>query len=169
MVEVKPEKHKTYEFAMSLLAFWIKSQASVDRNFLHLNLTETSFGGLVPTGEKDENIPLPNISNVSYNESFSMGLIAGGIFLCSTLILLPIGVLMILNGIKTTLTFKQNGRFERISVPVFNRTILHELSLDLTKKIANYQDDRNIRMSAEERNRQSAENTQAIVNALRNK
>ena len=119
MVESNISANDANKFSVSLLAFWVKGSMSVDQNFLHINMPNTVLFGLIPAGKRKENTPLQGVSQVETNNSFKLGAMIFGVIIAlagiaemqesgvAGLILLLIGILMFLSGIKTRLSFER--------------------------------------------------------------
>lgn len=182
MVESNISANDANKFSVSLLAFWVKGSMSVDQNFLHINMPNTVLFGLIPAGKRKENTPLQGVSQVETNNSFKLGAMIFGVIIAlagiagmqesgvAGLILLLIGILMFLSGIKTRLSFERNGVRQSIDVPFFEGSKISEFADKVTNELTTYQVDRNNRIQTENQtsalNAQSAQNTQAIINAV---
>lgn len=178
MVESNITANEANKFSVSLLAFWVKGSMSVNDRFLNIDMPNTVFFGLIPAGKEKEKTPLSGITNVTTSSSFKMGsmifgaIIALGGFAAmgqdglGGLIIALIGILMVLSGIKTSFSFERSGIRQQIDVPFFESSKVGSFVDEVNSKIANYQDDRNVRMQTDRQINNSNNNTATIVNAI---
>lgn len=167
-------------FSVSLIAFWVKGSITLDDSFLHVNMPNTILFGLLPAGKNKDTSPLSGITNVYTSKSYKLGsIILGAIImllgfsLMSTsffgaLLVILIGAAVLGGGIKTSFTYERSGITKIIEFPFFEAQRVDQLEDQLTKKLAQYQDDRNFRKQSEMTRVQSVNNTANVVNAIQN-
>lgn len=144
---------KIDDLSVSLLGFWVKGKMSVDNDNLHVEMPNTTFWGLIPTGKTPHTIQLASVSDVSVITDTKIGgIILGALIALSSfgmfqdsafwgLVLLIVGVLLVLSSIKTAFYFNAQGTNWAISVPFFERERLNKFVDQVNKKIANYNAD----------------------------
>lgn len=166
------------KFSVSLLMPWIKGVMEVDNNFLHVKMPNTTFFGLIPAGGRNQKIPLPGLTSVEIESVYKIGgmllgiLVAiGGFAMFNTsalgaVLLIIIGALLFLSGIRTKLIFEKSGMEQSVLVPFFESAHVRKFAEEVNNKIMNYQNDRNTRaqMDRQINNQQAA--SQAIVKAI---
>lgn len=169
---------KIDDLSVSLLGFWVKGKMSVDNDNLHVEMPNTTFWGLIPTGKTPHTIQLASVSDVSVITDTKIGGIILGVLIALSsfgmfqdsafwgLVLLAVGVLLILSSIKTAFYFNAQGTNWAISVPFFERERLNQFVDQVNKKIANYNADRNTRVHTDRSIKSSNDNTTKIVNAI---
>ena len=123
---------KEFNFALSILFFWIKGNLSVDSRFVKVN-TANVILGIFPAGRDSETIPLKNISSTKISSKYKiMPMIFGIIIMLialsmigssffSALIFFLIGALIFGSGMLTTLVIQRAGSDYLVSVPFFEK------------------------------------------------
>ncbi|MCK6221791.1 hypothetical protein [Staphylococcus capitis] len=126
---------KEFNFALSILFFWIKGNLSVDSRFVKVN-TANVILGIFPAGRDSETIPLKNISSTKISSKYKiMPMIFGIIIMLislsklsssffAALVFFLIGALIFGSGILTTLIIQRAGNDYMISVPFFEKNKL---------------------------------------------
>ena len=173
------------KFSVSLLFFWIKGSMLIDDNTIHIDMPNTAFFGLIPTGKKRENLPFQAISNVSTNNYVKISNVVWGVIFAlagfglmqsSTpgsdgmgfpgFLLLLVGIIVALAGIKTEVIFERSGLSETIAVPFFESGKLNNFAEDAENKLQKYQVDRNNRIQNQAQT--SPNNASVQANATEN-
>ncbi len=171
-------------FITSLLTFYLKGEIGVDNLMLNLKKPNT-FLEFIPLGRKSDQVPVPQISTAATEFKLNTKELVIGfvVFLISCaflnsakgseivegLIYLAIGVLIILNAFKTTLTVTAtSGMVYTIYFIIFEKNKAEAAKKLILDAIVNRANDTNVRMAAEMQMQQSADQTQAIVNAVNN-
>ncbi|TSO26147.1 zinc ribbon domain-containing protein [Lactobacillus sp. LL6] len=179
MVESNITANENDKFSVSLLAFWVKGVLKVDSRFVHIDLPNTVLWGLIPAGKNMQNVPLTGITNVAVSNSYKLGAMFLGIVLAflgfgmfsssflGGLIILLIGVLCFLSGIKTSLTFEKSGIMQTIAVPFFESTKIRDFANQINNSIAQRQDDTNVRMNTDRQINATQMSSQVIADAIR--
>lgn len=156
------------EFSASALLFWIKGKISVDYRFVRI-VEKNTILGLIPAGEKRQNIPLNNITDASISTSYKVGRFIAGIILAFLgfamfttsillgLLLLALGVFTFMNGIMTQLIIDKAGSSYILNVPFFNKDDIHAVQGGLERAIQEQMDksDLNFFMDSRVPNNQS--------------
>lgn len=180
MVQSVNSKSDSDLFSVSLLAFWVKGSITMDDSFLRVDMPNTVLFGLLPAGKTKDSSPLSGITNVYTSKSYKLGSIILGVVLImlglamfssnafGALLGLLIGASVLGGGIKTSFTYERSGIEKNIEFPFFEASRVDGLESQLTKKLAAYQDDRNVRKQSELTREQSVNNTNSVVNAINN-
>lgn len=178
MVQSTKSTNAGSDFSVSLLAFWVKGNVSVDNSFLRVDIPNTILFGLIPAGKNKDTSPLSGITNIYTSSSYKLGAIFLGVILAligfssfsnSALlgfVLLLLGVVLVGSGIKTSLSYERSGIIKTIEFPFFEANHVRELEEEITNKLQAFQDDRNVRMQTEKTMAQSERHTKDIVNAI---
>lgn len=174
---------KSNQFAVSLLAFWVHGKMYADEKTFHVNMPNTSFFGLIPTGSDISQTPIDKVSNVVVSKSYKLGSMFLGIILALVgiftltsspflgspflgIILLLIGVLLFLGGIKTSFQFERSMAKNVIEVPFFEANHVSELAEELNSEMEKRTDDTNMAASTDRSIANADKNGQAIINAF---
>lgn len=178
MVESVNDVPESAKFSVSLLTFWIKGSMTVDKNFIHINMPNTVLFGTIAAGNSRDNSPLQGITNVYTSKEYKVGLMGWGALIAliglvlfgtsflAGLVLLLVGVALFLSGIRTRFSYERSGVVKNIDVPFFEANHVQEFAEQVQKAISGYQEDRNVRVQAENTIKQSQKNTQQIVDAV---
>lgn len=179
MVESNITAGEDDKFAVSLLAFWVKGTLKVDQQFLHINLPNTILWGLIPAGKNRKNIPIHGITDVEVSSSYKAGALSLGIIIAligfgmfkdsamAGLLLLLIGVIVFLSGIKNRLAFEKSGMRETIDVPFFEGSKIRQFGDKIQQEITQFANDTNVRMQADRQINATQLSSQAITQAIR--
>jgi hypothetical protein len=180
MVQSVNSQNDSDLFSVSLVAFWVKGSITMDDSFLRVNMPNTILFGLLPAGKTKDSSPLSGITNVYTSKSYKLGsIILGAILIMvglamfgasafAALIALVIGAAVLGGGIKTSFTYERSGIEKTIEFPFFEASRVDGLENQLTQKLAQFQDDRNVRKQSEITRQQSVNNTNNVVNAINN-
>ena len=180
MVQSVNSQNDSDRFSVSLLAFWVKGSITMDDSFLRVNMPNTVLFGLLPAGKTKDSSPLSGITNVYTSKSYKLGSIILGLVLImlglsmfgtagfGALLIVLIGAAVLGGGIKTSFTYERSGIEKIIEFPFFEASRVDGLENQLTQKLAQYQDDRNVRKQSELTRQQSVNNTNNVVNAINN-
>lgn len=178
MVESVNNVPESAKFSVSLLTFWIKGSMTVDKNFIHINMPNTILFGTVAAGTSRDNSPLQGITNVYTSKQYKLGLMGWGALLAlmglslfgssffAGFLILLVGALLFLSGIRTRFSYERSGVVKNIDVPFFEANHVQEFSDQVQAAITGYQEDRNVRVQTANSIKQSQKNTQQIVDAV---
>ncbi|MFH5811278.1 zinc-ribbon domain-containing protein [Companilactobacillus sp. FL22-1] len=180
MVQSVDSQNDSDLFSVSLVAFWVKGSITMDDSFLRVNMPNTVLFGLLPAGKTKDSSPLSGITNVYTSKSYKLGSIILGLVLImaglamlgsvtfGALLMLLIGAAVLGGGIKTSFTYERSGIQKVIEFPFFEASRVDGLENQLTQKLAQFQDDRNVRKQSELTRQQAVNNTNSVVNAINN-
>jgi len=178
MVQSVKSENDDNSFSVSLIAFWIKGSITVDDSFLRVNMPNTILFGLLPAGKNKDTSPLSGITNVYTAKSYKLwsiifgttlvleGLLILYLSFMGALMVILVGAALVGGGIKTAFTYERAGITKIIEFPFFEADRVDELEMQVTQKLAAFQDDRNVRKQTDRTVNQGASNTQQIVDAI---
>ncbi|QNQ82194.1 zinc-ribbon domain-containing protein [Lactobacillus sp. PV037] len=174
------EKNGNNNFSVSLLMPWIKGVMEVNENFMHVKMPNTTFFGLIPAGGRNQNIPLPGLTSVEIESVYKIGSMLLGILIAiagfamfntsalGAVLVILIGALIFLSGIRTKLIFEKSGMEQSVAVPFFESAHVREFADEVNNKIQEYQNDRNTRAQMDRQIQNQQATSQDIVNAINN-
>lgn len=180
MVESVKSENDGSSFSVSLIAFWVKGSITLDDSFLHVNMPNTILFGLLPAGKNKDTSPLSGITNVYTSKSYKLGPMIVGLLIAfaglsqltssftGALLTIAIGVVLVSSGIKTSFTYERSGITKIIEFPFFEANHVDELETQVTEKLAEFQDDRNVRKQTDRTVNQGKTNAANIVDAISN-
>ncbi|MCL1936594.1 MAG: hypothetical protein FWF57_09515 [Defluviitaleaceae bacterium] len=155
-------------FSILLIRFWIKGSIMVDEHQIITSISNVVLG-IIPLGKNEKQFTLRNIQGVQINTKFNIGSFLLG-FLLTTLglfayifsiILVPIGVIIFLNGILTSITITGNGDDYKIEVPFFEKSKILEINKSIQEALI-YRENKEVNAIYEA----SIINANTIVNAI---
>lgn len=174
--------NKIDNLSVSLLGFWVKGKMSVDQDNLHVEMPNTVFFGMIPTGKVPHTIQLSSVSDVGVATDTRIGGIALGVIIAivglasfhdssstfGAILLLALGVLLVMSAIKTSFYFNAQGKDWVVSVPFFERERIQAFESEVNAEIAKYNRDRNTRVHIDRSISANTANTNKIVSAINN-
>lgn len=156
---------KKFEFASSILLFWVKNSIEIDERFVILNKKHTVFFDLIPFGDNNQSIPVGSISsknlNTKYNPKTMLIGLAITVLTFWTIIGFFIGIAVIGSGIVTTITINENGGVKnRIRVPFYQKKLAKEAADYIQEAILNRQEQTDNRKNAREASARAREDAE---------
>lgn len=170
---------KNEDFSVSLLAFWVKGNMSVDEYSLKIRMQNTVFFGLIPAGIRKDTSPLGNISNVYISKGYKLGRmllgavvsilglsIFGDSFLGGLFVLI-LGLAIIGSSIVTVFCYEKNGIERQIELPFFESYHAEQFAEEVEEELKKYADNRDIAKQNKKQRRHTEKQTKEMVGAIK--